>query len=82
MPTYSYKCNNCGIEFDKFCPMSMRERAIQEQCPECHETEIIQVIGSTNIVSGVGELHNTDSGFKEVLQKISAGQPKNHKMNI
>ena len=83
MPTYSYKCDKCGVEFDKFCKITMRDRPILEGCPECHEDTIKQVIGSPNIVSGVRGLHSsTDDGFKEVLSKIASEQPKNHKINI
>ena len=32
MPTYEYKCLDCGIRFDRF--QSITEDPIQE-CPEC-----------------------------------------------
>jgi putative FmdB family regulatory protein len=33
MPTYQYKCQNCGYEFDKFQSMSARPL---KSCPRCN----------------------------------------------
>ena len=74
MPTYTFKNVKTEEVFDKFVSISEMDRMVGTG-------EFVQIIGSTLIVSGVGELHGkTDDGFKEVLQKI--GQGKNHKMNI
>jgi hypothetical protein len=76
MPTYTFKNVKTNEVFDKFVSISKMESMVESG-------EFVQIIGSPLIVDGVGELHGkTDDGFKEVLQKISAGLPKNHKMNI
>ena len=33
MPTYEYKCQNCGHTFEKF--QSMKDKSL-ENCPECN----------------------------------------------
>ena len=76
MPTYTFKNVKTEEVFDKFVSISEMERMVESG-------EVVQIIGAPKIVSGVKGLHgNTDGGFKEVLQKMAAGQPKNHKMNI
>jgi len=44
MPTYSYHCDECGIDFDRFQHFS--EEPIK-QCPECGGTvrRVIQPVG-------------------------------------
>jgi len=42
MPTYEYRCNKCGYEFEKFQKMS--DEAITE-CPEC-KGEVKRLISS------------------------------------
>jgi putative FmdB family regulatory protein len=33
MPTYEYKCQDCGLKFEKF--QSMKDKPL-EKCPECN----------------------------------------------
>lgn len=72
MPTYVYRCGSCEVEFEKYCPISMRNKPLDEPCPDCRsEGSVKQVIGAPKIVSGVKGLSgNTPSGFKEVLKSI------------
>jgi putative FmdB family regulatory protein len=44
MPTYSYKCEECGIQFDRFQHFSEEPLRI---CPECEGTvrRVIQPVG-------------------------------------
>lgn len=45
MPTYEYKCSNCGtLEYYQ----SMFEASLVE-CPECNSTDFIKVINSVNV---------------------------------
>ena len=54
MPTYDYRCEKCGTEFEDFLPMSKRTEPTEEPCdkqlhraaPVCGG-KIIQVPGST-----------------------------------
>ncbi len=83
MPTYDYSCCNCDLTFEKFSPISMRNKPLEEPCPQCKAVEsVLQVIGAPKIVSGVKGLSgNTPSGFKEVLQSIDNKYGKHSKIN-
>ena len=83
MPTYEYRCGSCSVEFEKFCPISMRNKPLEEPCPQCKAVDsVLQVMGAPKIVSGVKGLSgNTPSGFKEVLQSIDNKYGKHSKIN-
>ncbi len=53
MPTYEYKCQDCGYEFEKF--QYMNEDHIKE-CPKCHKNRAKRLIsaGSGIIFKGSG----------------------------
>ena len=65
MPTYEYKCLDCGIQFDRF--QSITEDPIQE-CPECSgQTKRLIGAGAGLIFKGSG-FYITDyrsEGYKE-----------------
>jgi putative FmdB family regulatory protein len=42
MPTYEYRCKNCGHEFEDFKTMTA---APLTQCPVCHQKALRRVIG-------------------------------------
>ena len=69
MPTYEYKCLNCGIQFDRF--QSITEDPIQE-CPECSgRTKRLIGAGAGLIFKGSG-FYITDyrsEGYKESAKK-------------
>ena len=52
MPTYSYKCKNCGHTFD--VQQSINDAALTE-CPDCK--------GELNKVFGVGSVTFKGTGF-------------------
>ena len=43
MPTYEYKCNNCGHTFDVL--QTMKEEKLKK-CPECGKDTLQRLIGS------------------------------------
>lgn len=43
MPTYDYKCDACGHEFEKFQQMSADPI---KECPECKEEKVQRLIGA------------------------------------
>jgi putative FmdB family regulatory protein len=43
MPTYEYKCENCGHQFEEF--QSMSEPAL-EKCPECKKKKLRRLFGT------------------------------------
>ena len=69
MPTYEYKCLDCGIRFDRF--QSITEDPIQE-CPECSgRTKRLIGAGAGLIFKGSG-FYITDyrsEGYKESAKK-------------
>lgn len=69
MPTYEYKCLDCGIRFDRF--QSITEDPIQE-CPECSgQTKRLIGAGAGLIFKGSG-FYITDyrsDGYKESAKK-------------
>lgn len=42
MPTYEYKCEDCGFEFEKF--QSIKAAAIKK-CPQCGKSRVKRLIG-------------------------------------
>jgi putative FmdB family regulatory protein len=42
MPTYDYRCNACGHEFEEFQMMSEAEL---KKCPECKKNKLERLIG-------------------------------------
>jgi putative FmdB family regulatory protein len=43
MPTYEYKCDACGFEFEKFQSMSS---APIKKCPQCGKSKVRRLIGT------------------------------------
>ena len=43
MPTYDYKCEDCGHEFEKF--HSMSSEPIKD-CPKCNKPKVKRMIGT------------------------------------
>ena len=43
MPTYDYKCEACGFEFEKFQSMSSRP---VRKCPKCGKNRVKRLIGT------------------------------------
>lgn len=54
MPTYDYRCNSCGHEFEKFSPRISDESSIE--CPQCGES-------AERLISGGAGLLFKGSGF-------------------
>ncbi len=56
MPTYDYRCDQCGHEFELFQSMS---DPVKRKCPECSELRLKRLIGTGGAVLFKG------SGFYE-----------------
>lgn len=69
MPTYDYRCEDCGHTFDAFQRMS---EDVLTDCPECGKPALRRLIGS-----GAGIIFK-GSGFYETDYKRSRtdGEPK------
>ena len=71
MPTYNFRDTNTKEEFQKFMSISAREQFLKEN-PHI-ET---MISGAPMLVDPVrAGVRKTDSGFKEVLQKIHERAP-------
>lgn len=60
IPTYDYKCSNCGYQFEKFQQMS---DSVLKKCPECKKLKLNRLIGAGGglIFKGSG-FYQTDYG--------------------
>ncbi|MDN5279808.1 MAG: hypothetical protein PWR01_3773 [Clostridiales bacterium] len=70
MPTYSYKCKECGNVFDAFHSMSCTDT---QHCPECDGAGQKLMSASSVIFKGSG-FYSTDyrdSGYLEAKKKDS-----------
>ena len=72
MPTYEYKCDACGAEFEKF--QSIKAAPIKV-CPECRKAKVRRLIscGAGLIFKGSG-FYITDyrsDGYKKAAQSDS-----------
>jgi len=58
MPTYEYRCKNCGHEFDVV--QSFSDDSLTE-CPSCHEATLKKVFGNVGITFKGSGFYKTDS---------------------
>ena len=60
MPTYSYRCDACGHQFEQVQRIT---EAPTKECPECHELQTRRMINSANfILKGSGWYSDLYSG--------------------
>lgn len=82
MPTYNYKCKDCGSLFEAFRRISDRHDTSNISCSSCNKVGTSDyVISCPTIVSDVGSLGplgKTDSGWKDVLSKIKSTHTVNN----
>ena len=69
MPTYDYRCEECGHEFELFQQMS---EPVKKKCPECSKLKLKRLIGSGSAIVFKG------SGFYETDYR-SASYKKDEK---
>ena len=74
MPTYDYRCDNCGYEFEKF--QSITAKPLRK-CPECGKNKLSRLIGTGAAVifkgSGFYETDYRSEGYKQAQKKESEG---------
>src|SRR6478672_11976116 len=70
MPTYEYKCDGCGAEFERFQPITA---APIKRCPECGKAKVRRLIGTGAglIFKGSG-FYITDYRDKSYTDKAKA----------
>lgn len=58
MPTYTYRCENCGVRFDQFQKFSEEPLVV---CPECSEPALRKVYQPVGIVFKGKGFYATDN---------------------
>ena len=85
MPTYDYRCEKCGNEFEDFLPMSKRAEPTEKPCEKQIEQtkcggKISQVVGLTAFaydnISSPGHAKKPPSWMTDKLKEIKKNQPK------
>ena len=68
MPTYSFKNNDTGEEWDEYFSISGKEEFLKEN------DHIVQLPSLVSIVGGVGGIKN-DSGWGDNMSRIAEAHP-------
>lgn len=80
MPVYTYRCENCGIQFDKRQSFSDDSLTV---CPECEQEALHKVYQPVGIVfKGKGFYatdHRSSSGVKKSSEKKSETKSESKK---
>jgi putative FmdB family regulatory protein len=50
MPIYTYRCQQCGEEFDKLRPLSERDAPVD--CPDCGSPDVERAVAQFGIGAG------------------------------
>ncbi|MEM1329629.1 MAG: FmdB family zinc ribbon protein [Planctomycetota bacterium] len=77
MPTYDYRCNACGHEFELFQSMSA---SAKRKCPECGKLALERLIGTGAAVlfkgSGFYETDYRSDSYKKAAEKDKPSDSK------
>lgn len=57
MPVYAYRCESCGVHFERQQPFS---EAPLKRCPECNKNTLRKVIGPVGVVFKGSGFYATD----------------------
>jgi putative FmdB family regulatory protein len=57
MPVYTYRCENCGVQFDRF--QSFNDQPLT-RCPECNKKSLRKVYTPVGIVFKGSGFYSTD----------------------
>ena len=58
MPVYAYRCESCGIQFERH--QSFSDSALK-RCPECNKNSLRKVIGPVGVVFKGSGFYATDN---------------------
>ncbi len=77
MPVYSYRCESCGVQFERH--QSFSDSPLK-RCPECNKNSLRKVIGPVGIVfKGSGFYatdHRSPSGMTSSSSKSESSESK------
>ena len=76
MPTYQYKCNECGNEFEEIHRVADREIPVDTLCEICGQgnIELVPQLLTTISMRGSWRQHTSD-GWKDRLKEIKRSNP-------
>lgn len=69
MPVYSYRCESCGVQFERH--QSFNDPVLK-RCPECNKNSLRKVIGPVGVVF-------KGSGFYATDHRSPSGMTSSHK---
>ncbi len=70
MPTYEYKCDACGAEFERFQPITAQPI---KRCPECGKAKVRRLIGTgAGVIFKGSGFYITDYRDKSYTDKAKA----------
>ena len=76
MPTYDYRCGECGHEFEEFQSMSSESL---KKCPKCGKDALKRAMGSgAGMIFKGGGFYQTD--YKKGENKAKASEAKKDKV--
>ena len=79
MPVYTYRCDSCGVQFER--QQSFHEAPLKT-CPECRKKTVKRVITPTKVIfKGSGFYatdHKSSSGDKSASESGSHKSKKDH----
>ena len=73
MPTYDYKCNNCGHAFELFQSMS---EGVKKKCPECKKQKLRRLFGTGAAVMFKGSGFYTTDYRSDSYKKAAEADKK------
>jgi putative FmdB family regulatory protein len=76
MPTYTYRCGNCGAQFDR--QQSFQDPALVE-CPECGHLTLRKLFSPVGIVFKGPGFYSTDHGSRSRSNGSSKAEAKESK---
>lgn len=71
MPTYDFRCKNCGTEFAKFYKSVASYNAATINCPQCGSNTLDRVINRVSFAAMNRDYANMSS--KEMLSVLESG---------
>jgi len=84
MPIYSFLCESCSCEFDKFLSIDNRKNPETEQCPACNKKTVKSVPALIEIFSDSTLTANkkTKGDWNKLMDRIKKGVPKRVHSNL
>ena len=58
MPVYTYRCDNCGVQFERY--QSFDDSPLKT-CPECHKKALKKVITPSKVIFKGSGFYSTDN---------------------